>query len=99
MGAVEDTAEEKVNWHWRNSMRPVRFFAMDARAAIPWCVLLVYARPWTILFALTTTIIFTSLEKRGLTFPSAMRAFRSWFIGQSRPAWIQLRHRKFVDYG
>jgi intracellular multiplication protein IcmT len=99
MGVVEDTQEEKVNWHWRNSMRPVRFFAMDVRAAIPWALLLVYARPWTILFAIITTIIFTSLEKRGLTFPDAMRALRSWFVGQKRPAWIQFRHRKFIDYG
>ncbi len=99
MGVVEDTQEEKVNWHWRNSMRPVRFFAMDARAAIPWCVLLVYARPWTIFLTLVITVIFTSLEKRGLSFPDAMRALRSWFVGQNRPGWIQMRRRRFVDYG
>jgi len=99
MGVQEDTADEKVNWHWRNSMRPVRFFAMDVRAAIPWAVLLVYARPWTIFLAIATSVIFTSLEKRGLTFPCAMRALRSWFVGQKRPAWIQYRRRKFVDYG
>ncbi len=99
MGSVEDTQDEKVNWHWRNSMRPVRFFSMDARAAIPWCVLLVYARPWTIAVAIISTIVFSSLEKRGLTFPDAMRAFRSWFVGQKRPAWVRHRHRRFVDYG
>ena len=38
MGKVEDTIEERENWHWRNSMRPVRFFMMDARAAIPFLV-------------------------------------------------------------
>lgn len=99
MGVVEDTQEEKVNWHWRNSMRPVRFFGLDVRAAIPWCLLLVYARPVTIFLAILSTVIFKGLEKRGLSFPDAMRALRSWFVGQSRPAWIQMRRRRFVDYG
>jgi hypothetical protein len=44
MGVREDTEEEKVNWHWRNSMRPVRFFGLDARASMPFFVLLVYFR-------------------------------------------------------
>jgi len=99
MGVVEDTEEEKVNWHWRNTMRPVRFFTMDARAAIPWCILLVYARPVTIFIALLSTVTFSALEKRGLDFPDAMRAFRSWLMGQKRPGWISHRRRRFVDYG
>ena len=99
MGSVEDTIEERANWHWRNSMLPARFFAVDARAAIPFCLLLVYARWSTLILAISSTIIFTLIEKRGLTFPSAMRAFRSWLNGQRRPAWIGLRHRRFVDYG
>lgn len=99
MGKAEDTEEEKVNWHWRNSMRPVRFFGMDARAAIPYCVLLVYFRPITLFLTITSTVVFVSLEKRGLTFPSAMRALRAWFIGQKRPGWISGRRRRFVDYG
>jgi intracellular multiplication protein IcmT len=99
MGKVEDTEEEKVNWHWRNSMRPVRFFGMDARAAIPYCVLLVYFRPISLFLTVVSTVIFVSLEKRGLTFPSAMRALRAWFVGQKRPAWVSGRRRRFVDYG
>ena len=99
MGSVEDTADEKANWHWRNSMLPARFFTVDARAAIPFCFLLVYFRWSTLIIAISSTVIFTMIEKRGLTFPSAMRAIRSWLNGQSRPAWIKLRHRRFVDYG
>lgn len=99
MGAEEDTQEEKVNWHWRNSMRPVRFFALDARAAIPYSVLLVYFRPITLFLTIVSTVIFVSLEKKGFTFPSAMRSLRGWFIGQKRPAWISGRKRKWTDYG
>ena len=36
--------QEQVNWHWRNSMRPVRFFNFDVKAAIPLFFLLFYAR-------------------------------------------------------
>ncbi len=99
MGSAEDTEEEKVNWHWRNSMRPVRFFGIDARAAIPFFVLLVYFRPISLFLTITSTVVFISLEKRGLSFPCALRAFRSWLNGQKRPAWTSMRKRRFVDYG
>ena len=99
MGQAEDTADERVNWHWRNSMKPVRFFGVDARAAIPFCVLLFYFRLVTLVIAILSTLVFMALEKRGLTFPSALRAFRSWFNGQNRPAWMAIRRKRFIDYG
>jgi len=99
MGQIEDTEEEKKNWHWRNSMRPVKFFGMDARAAIPYCVLLVYFRPITLFITVVTTFTFVFLERRGLTFPSALRAFRCWFLGQKRTGWLSVRRRRMVDYG
>ncbi len=98
MGKIEDTIEERENWHWRNSMRPVRFFSMDARAAIPFMALLVYFRVVTLIVALLSTIIFMAFEKRGLTYPCALRNFRSWFIGPTRPAWISIRRRRLIDY-
>ncbi|MEM6810936.1 MAG: IcmT/TraK family protein [Pseudomonadota bacterium] len=99
MGVAEDTQEEKVNWHWRNSMRPVKFFGIDARAAIPFLVLLVYFRPISVFLTILSTIIFVALEKRGLTFPASLRAFRSWLNGQKRPAWIGYRRRRWTDFG
>lgn len=95
----EDVAREKRNWHWRNSMRPARFFGMDARAAIPFLILIVYARPITILLAIVFTSLFKHLERKGLTFPAALRAFRSWLVGQARPGFLGVRRRKMVDYG
>lgn len=80
-------------------MRPVRFFNIDARAAIPFCLLLVYFRPITLFLTFSSTILFIALEKRGLTFPSALRSFRSWINGQQRPAWVASRRRKMRDFG
>lgn len=97
--AATDTAAEKANWHWRNSMRPVRFFNFDARAAIPFALLLVHARLHTLILTIIVTIFFYILERRGLTFPSALRAMRVWFIGQDRPGWVSMRRRRMVDYG
>ena len=99
MGSAEDTEEERANWHWRNSMRPARFFAFDARAAIPFFVLIFYFRPVTLALATLSTIIFSILEKKGLTFPSALRSLRTWLNGEKRPAWLTMRRRRFVDYG
>ena len=97
-GARENEIE-KTNWHWRNTMRTVRFFTLDARAAIPFGILLVYARPITLLLALIVTLAFNFLEKKGLTFPAAIRSLRVWLIGQARPAWISMRHRTLKDFG
>ena len=97
--AADDTLEEKANWHWRNTMRPVRFFGLDARAALPFCILLVYFRPISVFLTVVITIVFVQLERQGLVFDAALRAFRSWLLGQRRPAWISLRRRRMVDYG
>lgn len=99
MGQREDTEEERANWHWRNSMRPVRFFAFDARCAIAWFIWLFHIRWSTTFLAITLTFIFWFMEQRGLSFDSAIRAFRCWLLGQKRPAWISYRRKKMVDYG
>ncbi len=97
--AEDDTAVEKANWHWRNTMRPVRFFNLDARAAIPYFVLLVYFRPVSLFITTVLTMVFHFLEKKGLTFPASMRAFRLWIVGRERPAWYHYHHRKPRDFG
>lgn len=99
MAQIDDTLEERANWHWRNSARPVRFFALDARAAMPFCILLFYMRPISILLTVIITMMFHMFEKKGLTFPAAMRAMRVWLWGQYRPGWISLRKRRMIDYG
>jgi intracellular multiplication protein IcmT len=99
MRAIEDTEIERANWHWRNSMRPVRFFNLDARAAIPFFILLVLFRPVVIFLTIVITTVFYILEKRGLTFPASLRAFRVWIVGYKRPGLLGLRHRRMRDFG
>lgn len=96
---TEDVQLEKRNWHWRNTMRPARFFGLDARAGAPYVVLLFYFRPITLFITFVLTVLFWYLERRGLTFPSALRSFRCWMLGQRRPGWLAFRRRKLVDYG
>lgn len=91
--------QEQVNWHWRNSMRPIRFFGFDAKAAIPFCFLLFYFRTSTIVFAVVVITIFYLLEKKGLTFDAAMRATRLFIFGDHRPALIAFKRRRLKDYG
>lgn len=94
-----DNLNEKVNWHWRNSMRTVRFFAFDARAALPIPLLLVYLRWSTIILTIATLMFFRFLENKGLTFPAALRTFRIWLLGDNRPGWLSVQRKKFKDYG
>ena len=100
MSAIKeiDNIQEKLNWHWRNSMRPARFFGVDARAAIPFLVLLVYFRPVTLFITIMTVLVFQFLEKKGLTFPAALRNLRAWIVGVNRPGYLSPFHKKFEDY-
>ena len=99
MGQLEDTADERANWHWRNSMRPVRFFSLDARAAIPFFITLFHFRIWTLAITIILTVFFVLLERRGLTFDASLRSMRSWLLGQKRPGWISYNKKKMIDYG
>lgn len=92
-------AQEQVNWHWRNTTRPMRFFSMDSRAALPYLILLPYARPISLAFCVISTIIFVILEKHGLTFPSALRALRHTLVGEKRYALARIRRRRMRDLG
>ncbi|MCB1551368.1 MAG: IcmT/TraK family protein [Alphaproteobacteria bacterium] len=91
--------QEQMNWHWRNSMRPVRFFGFDVRAIIPFCILLFYARISTLVLCFVVTLFFWLLEKKGLTFPAALRSSRLFLFGNYRPGLTKFRHRKLKDYG
>jgi len=86
-------------WHWRNSMKTVRFFIFDARAGFFVVLVLVHARLWTLGLAVGFMGIFYLLERRSLTFPAALRSLRVWLIGSRRPAWIWTRRRKLTDTG
>lgn len=99
MGSREDTEEERVNWHWRNSQRPVRFFGMDARAAIFWLIWLFHIRLVTTGIVLFVTFVFIMLERKGLTFDASIRNFRKWLLGQKRPGWMTYHRKKMHDFG
>jgi intracellular multiplication protein IcmT len=86
------------NWHWRNTMKPVRFFIFDGRAGFFLFLFIVHARQSTLVLLCVVFAYFYILERKGLTFDAALRATRVWFIGPNRPGWIFTRKRKLVDY-
>ena len=85
--------------HWRNTQKPARFFALDARAFVAILLFLVHARLWTFLLALVIMLLFWILERRGLTFEASLRAFRSWTLGRVRPANQRRAIRHWIDFG
>jgi len=87
------------NWHWRNTMKTVRFFIFDARAGFFVVLVLVHARLWTLMLAIGVMTVFYLLERKSLSFPAALRSARVWIIGSRRPAWIYSRRRKLQDTG
>ena len=91
--------KEQLNWHWRNTMRPIRFFSFDVKAVIPFCVLLFYARLSTLIICILTTALFWGLEKKGLTADAAIRALRVFIVGTYRPGLPKFRYRRMKDFG
>ncbi len=91
--------KEQMNWHWRNTMRPIRFFNFDVKAVIPFFILLFYLRITTLVFCILATITFWLLEKSGLTADAALRALRVVIVGTFRPAHPKFRFRKMKDFG
>jgi intracellular multiplication protein IcmT len=91
--------KEQMNWHWRNTMRPLRFFNFDVKAIIPFFVLLFYARISTLVICVLSTLTFWALEKKGLTADSALRALRVVIVGNFRPGLPRFRYRRLKDFG
>jgi intracellular multiplication protein IcmT len=91
--------EIEADWHWRNSMKPVRVLFLDARVGILFIVFLLHMRLWTFFTFIAVCLFFWYLERRGLVFAAAFRTFRTWILGSKRPAWLWIRKRKFHDYG
>ena len=85
--------------HWRNTARPVRFFNIDYRAGIFLFIFMMHIRLWTFLLLIGVVVVLYVLERRGLSFTLALRRFRIWCIGNSRPALAKLHDRKFYDNG
>ena len=86
--------------HWRNTMKPTRFFFnTDARAALTLLLLMIHFRAWTFFLAIGTMILFFILEQRGLSFEAALRAFRLWIIGSQRPRIVLAHKSRWLDFG
>jgi intracellular multiplication protein IcmT len=84
--------------HWRNTQKPVRFFILDARAFLAVLLFLLHMRLWTFILAIGVMMVFLILERRGLTFAASLRAMRSWFMGERRPANHRRAIRYWIDY-
>ena len=90
-------AMELVGWHWRDNMRPARFFMFDARAALMVVMLLIHPRLYTLAIFIAALFIFNILERFGLTFEAALRRLRSWLCGSDRPGVIWTARRRLID--
>ncbi|MER2519571.1 MAG: IcmT/TraK family protein [Bdellovibrionales bacterium] len=84
--------------HWRNTQLPIRFFALDARAAAIILLFILHVRIWTLALCILAMLAFWGLERRGLTFASALRSLRCWLLGRDRPALRQRVFRHWIDY-
>jgi intracellular multiplication protein IcmT len=87
------------DWHWRNSMRPTRFFAFDSRAVLGVVLVIIHIRLWTIVLACIGILVFWFAERAGYSFDSACRRLRTLIIGPKRPSTAFRSKTRLVDYG
>ena len=83
---------------WRDTMRPVRIYAFDARLlilAVPWLFLPTW---WTTAAVVAAMLACRAAEARGYRFGAALRALRARAAGRRR-ALHAGRLRRFTDFG
>ena len=83
---------------WRDSMRPVRFYAFDARLLVLLVAWVFFPSWWTTAVVVGAAIGFRIAEGRGYRLRAAMRALRVWSAGERRAVFAQRAHR-FTDFG
>ena len=83
---------------WRDTMRPVRFYAIDARLLVLLVLWLFVPAWWTTAAVVLAVAALRIAEARGYRLRAALRAVRALTAGM-RPALHARRIRRFVDFG
>ena len=83
---------------WRDTMRPVRFYFMDARLLALLVLWLFVPAWWTTAAVVLAVVALRVAEARGYRLQAALRAVRARSAGE-RPALHARRVRHFVDFG
>jgi intracellular multiplication protein IcmT len=84
--------------HFRDTYRPAKFGFLDVRVGVILLVSLVHIRAWTLGLDVVVILVAWYVERIGLGFDGAQRAFRMWFAGGYRPALRTQKIRRRVDY-
>ena len=83
---------------WRDTMRPVRFYLIDARLLVLLVLWLFVPTWWTTVLVVLAVTALRVAEARGYRLHAALRAVRALTAGR-RPALHARRVRRFVDFG
>ena len=83
---------------WRDTMRPVRFYLIDARLLVLLMLWLFVPTWWTTVLVVLAVVALRVAEARGYRLHAALRAVRALTAGR-RPALHARRVRRFVDFG
>ena len=83
---------------WRDTMRPVRFYVMDARLLAPLALWLFVPAWWTTAALALALAALRIAEARGYRLGAALRALRALSAGRRRALYAR-RVRRFVDFG
>lgn len=84
---------------WRETIREPRLVGFDARIVVFFLLLAAHLAWWTFGLLCSAAVVFLLVEKAGYRFPSALRAIRSTFAGNQRPAFFKRNYRNAVDFG
>ena len=98
MAAAHTPLDAATEVAWRDTLRPVRFYMIDARLLSLLTIWLFLPTWWTTASVVLAIVVFRAAEARGYRFGAALRAVRARIAGR-RPALHAGRERRFVDFG
>lgn len=83
---------------WRDTMRPVRFYLVDARLLVLLTIWLFLPTWWSTAAVILALAALRVAEARGYRLGAALRAVRARTAGRRRALYAR-RERRFVDFG
>ena len=70
-------------YHWSNVAPEAKFFIINGSASVPWLLLILWPRWWTLVLALATTGVLVYVQFKKLTLLTFLKSKKPLLLGSS----------------
>lgn len=70
-------------YHWSNIAPEAKFFMINASASVPWLMVILHPRWWTLILAVLVTSFLLYIQFQKMTVTSFLKSKKPLFLGRS----------------